>query len=154
MSINENLFFYFNNFALINAWFDKLIIFFAEYLGYLLVALFFGLLFLKRDWETKKMEIFILTTLLIVLSRGFFTEIIRFFYHHPRPFVDHSVNQLIFNQTSFSFPSGHAAFYFALAFVVWVYDRRWGTIFIIGALLMGIARVASGVHYPFDILGG
>ena len=135
---------------------DLLGIFLADYLGYFLIILVLYLIFYQlpvKDWQ-KRYQYFLFTALALILSRGLFTELIRFFYYRPRPFVALNFTPLINHESAAAFPSGHAAFYFALAFAVWVYDRRWGTIFIIGALLMGIARVASGVHYPFDILGG
>ena len=43
---------------------------------------------------------------------------------------------------------------FALATAIYFYDRRFGWfLFVLGALV-GIGRVAGGVHYPTDILGG
>jgi undecaprenyl-diphosphatase len=33
-------------------------------------------------------------------------------------------------------------------------NKKWGIIFTIIALLIGLSRVIIGVHYPFDILGG
>ena len=53
-----------------------------------------------------------------------------------------------------SFPSGHAAFFFALAMAVYFYNKKWGTWFFATAILITVARVIAGVHYPPDILGG
>lgn len=53
-----------------------------------------------------------------------------------------------------SFPSGHAAFYFALAFAVYLYHKKAGAFFLTGAALISISRVAGGIHYPSDILAG
>jgi undecaprenyl-diphosphatase len=58
------------------------------------------------------------------------------------------------SETLQSFPSGHALFYFALAFVIYTKSKKWGMWFFLGAFLMGLGRVASGVHFPIDILGG
>jgi membrane-associated phospholipid phosphatase len=32
--------------------------------------------------------------------------------------------------------------------------RTWGVIFFLGAILMGLARVVAGIHWPYDIFGG
>lgn len=64
---------------------------------------------------------------------------------------------------SYSFPSGHAwngvIFYgvIALVLAMWV-DRRWRPM-IVGlgmmmAFLVGMARIAIGVHWPSDVLAG
>ena len=82
------------------------------------------------------------------------TELIRFIWHRPRPFVAHQVNQLIEHSASGSFPSGHIAFLFALAMTVYFFNIKIGWIFLCLSFLVGLARVFVGIHYPLDILGG
>jgi undecaprenyl-diphosphatase len=59
-----------------------------------------------------------------------------------------------------SFPSGHAtgsmAFAAAVVTLAWPTRRRWSVAILAGAFttLVGLSRVALGVHYPSDILGG
>ncbi|MBP6912163.1 MAG: phosphatase PAP2 family protein [Candidatus Pacebacteria bacterium] len=53
-----------------------------------------------------------------------------------------------------SFPSGHAAFFASIAVVFLVHYPRLGAIYTVFALMIGFARMASGVHYPFDIFAG
>ena len=79
--------------------------------------------------------------------------IIRFFYHEPRPFSFYNFTPL-FNEAGWSFPSAHAAWFFALALVVFFANRKWGWWFIALAVLMGLARIYAGVHWPMDIVGG
>ena len=91
----------------------------------------------------------------VFISRFIITEIIRYFYFVPRPFVNNPiVHQLIFHETSGSFPSGHAAIFFVLATVIFFFHKKWSILFFVGAILMGIARVMAGIHWPIDILGG
>jgi undecaprenyl-diphosphatase len=56
--------------------------------------------------------------------------------------------------TAASFPSGHTIFMFALATGVWRINKRFGWWLYALGLLIGAARVAGGVHYPSDIVGG
>ena len=89
------------------------------------------------------------------VARFVFTEIIRYFWNRPRPFeVLQNVNQLISHETGGSFPSGHAAFFFALATGVFFYKKWWGVLFYAFALAIGLGRIATGLHWPSDILGG
>ena len=57
--------------------------------------------------------------------------------------------------TSYSFPSDHAAFLMALGvyFYLLGYSKP-GILIVISSILVGIARVISGLHYPGDILAG
>jgi len=79
--------------------------------------------------------------------------------HRPRP----DITPLI-NETSYSFPSGHAmnsfVFYTTVSFYSFRFTRKKKlSIFISFAsllmiLLIGFSRVYLGVHYPTDILAG
>lgn len=132
---------------------DKIIVFFAEYLGGILI---FGAFFLVViSYNTKReIQIFLLSIFSALISRFFFTEIIRFFYQRQRPFVVLNVNQIINHSATPSFPSGHTAFYFALAFTVYLYHKKAGIFFLTGASLISISRVIGGIHWPSDILAG
>jgi membrane-associated phospholipid phosphatase len=63
-------------------------------------------------------------------------------------------------ETSFSFPSGHAmgSASLAVALVLLAHGSRWQWLVAAGAalfvLLVGMARVYLGVHFPSDILAG
>jgi undecaprenyl-diphosphatase len=133
-----------------------LLFFFAQYLAYVLVAIFLVLLIFSKKNSHEKIIFFLFAAVSIFLSRIIITEAIRYFYPVSRPFVDNAVNQLIFHETSGSFPSGHATFFFALAMAIMLATRwrTWGVVFFAGAILMGLARVIAGIHWPYDILGG
>jgi undecaprenyl-diphosphatase len=73
--------------------------------------------------------------------------------HEQRPFQSHAVHQLIAHSPGVSMPSDHATAAFAVAFGVLVFlSRRAGLALTAMALLIGVARVWCGVHYPGDIL--
>lgn len=128
-------------------WLDAAGIFLADYFQYLLIA---AIIFLFQ----KKWRAYIQIILSVVLARLVLTELIRFFYYRSRPFVDYQVNQLIFHEPDGSFPSGHAAFFFALASAVYFRNKKAGYWFFAAAFLISAARIFAGVHYPSDILVG
>ena len=75
-------------------------------------------------------------------------------FFRPRPFTTHSVNLLLYHNTDSAFPSNAATLAFALSFAVLFYHRKVGLAMLALGTFLGLARVAAGVHYPLDILGG
>ncbi len=127
---------------------DASIIFFAEYFPYLVAIGFVVYASSRARWRFL-VEGFGAG----LLARGG-VEVIRLFFHRPRPFVaDPSIIPLI-SESSYSFPSGHAAFFFALATVVYAHNKQMGWWFYAASAVIGLARVLAGVHYISDILGG
>lgn len=131
---------------------DSFGVFLAEYLPY-----FLGLgvlLFIFSEKNGRRRWFYLAEmALALILSRGILTELIRHFYYHPRPFDALGVVNLI-AESGASFPSGHAAFFFAMAGILLFWDKRWGWTYLGFAALNGLARVFAGVHWPLDILGG
>lgn len=156
-------------YSLANKWWllDWLGIFFAEYGGYLIILIAIFLLIGEKNWR-KRIYFSASAILAVILARGLITEIIRFFYYRPRPFLILQIQPLINHDLTGSFPSGHAAAYFALALAIFYFLKqtqsnsseqlsggsRWGWWLLILALIIGIARIFAGVHWPSDILVG
>lgn len=137
-----------------SAVFDKVIIFFGGYLEFLLVALFLVGLYFGRIIKSEKKKVFWVGVLSPIIARLGVTELIRFFYHRSRPFVVFGDIRPLLAENEWSFPSGHAAFFFALAMAIYFFNKRWGAWFFIGAILISLGRIVAGIHYPSDILGG
>ena len=129
---------------------DWLGIFLASYLPYFLVL---GLILYFIKYRAN-FQLFAFIALSFILSRGLIVEVIRFIYSRARPFMELDFIPLINHSGGQAFPSGHAATFFALAFALWLINRRWGYWYIGLASLMGLARVFVGVHWPLDIVGG
>ncbi|MEN9582706.1 MAG: undecaprenyl-diphosphatase BcrC [Candidatus Parcubacteria bacterium] len=135
------------------AWSDWLIICVAEYIPYgIIMAVVCGAFFAWRSKRNKQALGYSLALFSGIVARGL-AGVIRFFYHHARPFVTLHLTSL-FPENSYSFPSGHAIFYFALAAGVYQVNKKFGRVLYVLAFFIGLARIAAGVHYPFDILAG
>ena len=150
--MNEQIFRLINSWAGQNIWLDRFMIFFADWLGYLLIV---GvvLCYLKDRQRYKDMLVISLTS--AIIARFGLVTIMRLFYYHSRPFmVLQDINVLMNHDIESSFPSGHAAFYFALAMGVYLYNKKAGYVYFALAGLMGFARVFVSVHWPLDILAG
>jgi undecaprenyl-diphosphatase len=77
-------------------------------------------------------------------------------WDRPRPFTTHESATYLLSAPSPdpSFPSDHAAAAFAIAFCVLAFSRRAGVGFLGAATLIGLSRIALGMHYPSDVLAG
>jgi undecaprenyl-diphosphatase len=75
-------------------------------------------------------------------------------WDRPRPFEAHHVHLFIAPSGDPSFPSDHATAAFAIAVALLLRNRSVGWVAIAMAAVISISRVAVGVHYPSDILGG
>lgn len=152
--LNTTIFFWFNSVAGRSPLTDQIIIIFANYLAYFLIIAFVILVFLLKISRTEKIKFALSAFLAGIINRVILVESIRYFYHHPRPFIALTEARQLFPETGYSFPSGHATFFFGLSAVVYYYNKKAGVVFFILSLLMGAARIIAGVHYPFDIIGG
>ncbi|MBI2097121.1 MAG: phosphatase PAP2 family protein [Candidatus Sungbacteria bacterium] len=153
--LNQAVFHWLNGLAGVNHYFDLGVIFAARYLAYIaaLVPLVIFWETEQRHKEAVKKVAAAYAAALIV--RFGVVELIRLWVVSPRPFMllGEAV-RLIPHESSSSFPSGHAAFFFSLAASFWFYHRKSAYVLALAALLIGVARVMAGVHWPSDILGG
>ena len=165
--MNNKIFLFFYNFAHQSIFGDKLIVFFAKYFPYL-VIIFAGIFLLFHldilSIKKKSFEQIVLNIknkwreIVLVFFSGIFAwclaTLIKIITHIPRPFVQFENVQALLSENNFSFPSGHATFYMALAFAIFLSHKKAGYYFIFFALIIGLARITAGVHFPVDILGG
>ena len=151
MNLDLFLFEEINNFAGKYLCLDTAGIFFAQYFEYILI--FFLILFLVKNFK-KYFQMVVKALGAAILARGVFVNLIRQFLSRPRPFVGNQIYLLIDHSNTPAFPSGHAAFYFAIATIVYLYNKKVGLVFFLAAFLISVARVFSGIHWPSDILVG
>lgn len=154
MSINTELFRIINSLAGNSKALDSAIIFCANYLIYIIFAValsIVGYLVYKREWKTALWFFGSLIMSFVIL------KIAQHIHPGVRPFVaEQGVVQLIKHAPGTSFPSDHTTVAAAIAFGVLFLTRfkSIGWLLLLGAVIVGIARIAAGVHYPFDILAG
>lgn len=151
--MNLTLFEFFHSFA--GRWtaLDWVAVLLAKYFPYILAVFFVVFIFsVASDWR-KRFWILSVAAASAVLARGIIVEAIKFFGEAHRPFMVLGFDPLI-QASSFSFPSGHAAVLFVLAVSVWFFRKDWGYWFFAVSILISLARVFSGIHWPADIVAG
>ena len=160
--MNNTIFFFLYGLAHQSKIFDDTVIFFAVYFPYIVIIL--AGLFLLFHHEVfraenpfqvflqKKKEILMVFFIGIIAYVA--DTIIKIIVHTQRPFDVFPQVHPLFAESWYSFPSGHATFFMALAFSIFFLQKKAGYIFIVFALLIGVARIVAGVHFPIDILGG
>jgi undecaprenyl-diphosphatase len=151
-SINTTIFYFLYNLAHQSAILDKLVVFFAVYFPYMVVLL--AILFLFSHYEKKLKWAKLLYILFSIGLAWFIAGMLKVFIHVQRPFIQFSNVHPLIPESGFSFPSGHATFFSALAVAIFLYHKKAGYWFMGFAFLIGLARIIAGVHFPLDILGG
>ncbi len=83
-------------------------------------------------------------------------QVIIHIWQRPRPYQAHPLGiiPLLPRSTDPSFPSDHASAAFGIAVGILLIHRRAGYVFLATAALIAISRVATGMHYPTDVLAG
>jgi len=137
-----------NRFAGKSKWLDGLAIFFARTLAYLLVLFLAAVSFYE-----KNLYLFLVPVLAGIVAR-LLNEIVHLFYKKERPAHLANANVLIPIPKNYSFPSGHASFFFGISFMLIFYSIPLAVIFIVCSCFIGGARVFCGVHWFRDILAG
>jgi len=153
MVVDTQLFYLLHSLVGVSPILDTLIIFGAAYFPYLLILIVVGLVARSPYPLWEKVEILFVTAFSSLVARYGVTTLIRLYLHRPRPFITLPIHPLV-TETSWSFPSGHATFFFGMAMAVYLYNKQWGKWLFLAATLISLCRVIAGVHYPSDIVAG
>lgn len=160
--MNEKIFMSLYGLSHQNTFFDATMVFLADTLPYIVImAAGLFLLFhhevFKADNPLQVLRQKYKEILLVFFSGALawtLANVLKFFIQAPRPVGGLDEIVYLFDKTGYGFPSGHAAFFMALAFGIFVSHKKAGYVFMALALLISMARIVAGVHFPVDILGG
>lgn len=139
-----------NGFADHLPWMDAIMVFFAkdaEYLFYAGIILYW----FTRSKENRRM---VSEAMLSACTAFGVSMILSHMFYRNRPFVVHTVNQLIGHPANASFPSDHAIGAFVIASSIWLFRKRDGSLWFAAAAIIAFSRIWTGVHYPLDVISG
>jgi len=117
--------------------------------------------FVGRDYpERHKNKMAVVCGAISIGACMGFVLIANSIWRHPHPFqdmpqlLDPVTNHIFYPVHDPSFPSNSSALTFAAAAGVWQFNRKWGFIMLVPAILMPLAKVYAAVYYPSDVIGG
>lgn len=124
----------------------------AEDLIYTLPIILLILWFLPKE-NAKKAAL--RASVSVILAWPILAGIIGRLVNRPRPFGTAGVHELVFHRPDYSFPSDHATALFAVAtsFYLSGYKKLSYLMFVI-AIVVSFFRVATGLHFPSDVIAG
>lgn len=171
--LNKNIFLFFNQIFGHNH-LDSIMIFLDKFGGphvfhlhlILIMSIAAILLFYKKNDKTKTKEFLILgfiasLTLCLSIIFGLIIAVncLKYLFAIERPFCSlsniHTTKEIVKNiACPRSFPSGHMSFSIIMVASFWqLLNKFFKTTFSVFLVVLAISRMASGAHYPIDLIG-
>ncbi|MGN1363665.1 MAG: phosphatase PAP2 family protein [Methanobrevibacter sp.] len=107
-------------------------------------------LILDKEYGKKMFSLFTVGYITSIIT----SRILKYSIQRLRPLVTEDfINKLVIEK-GYSFPSEHTLFAFLIATILSYKYPKYTPIWFILAIIMGIARIYEGVHYPSDVICG
>jgi undecaprenyl-diphosphatase len=103
----------------------------------------------SKQLRYKLMTILVVTGVISIILAKLGSMII----NDPRPFMAGNFNPKIISSTDNGFPSDHTLLAASIAWAMRVVSKKLSYVLLGVALLVGLARMAAGVHHSWDVLG-
>lgn len=169
--LNNQIFFFFYNLSHKSNFFDYFVSFLAKDFPNIVIILSIVFLLYHHEvllykrksnneaiWDSFRVFKQKWKEIVLVFFSGIFAwciaSLIKIIIKAPRPYLALENVVPLLNKTDFSFPSGHATFFMGIAFAIFFSHKKAGYVFMFFALIIGITRIITGVHFPIDIITG
>lgn len=152
--MNDYIFHAINNIANKSSVLDEIMIITSKYGPYISILALGSILILGIYKKKRRPVQYAIETLIITIISMVLSFVIGKVFYVERPFVKNKVNLLINHKSNASFPSNHAMGTMSIAVGLFSFDNLIGMFLTFLSIMVGIARVYVGNHYPLDVIGG
>lgn len=145
-----------NGFAAGHEAFEDPLRFFALDAQYFFVVLLGALFLLTGKWRSRNGRHGVVAAGFSAALALAVAHVITDMWARPRPYEAHPGEAHLFIPASHdpSFPSDHATASFAIAVALLLRHRKAGSLALAFAIVVSVARVVVGTHYPSDVIAG
>ncbi|MFB6496728.1 undecaprenyl-diphosphatase [Bacillus haynesii] len=149
--LNIDVFRFINDLGKEYSMLNPAVYFLAEYMMYFLGA-WLVIYWFTRKTKNRLMVIYAVIAFVIAEILG---KMMGSLYSNYQPFATlPNVNKLIEHEIDNSFPSDHTILFFSIGFLIFLFHKKTGWLWLVLAFTVGISRIWSGVHYPLDVAAG
>lgn len=135
---------------------DNVLYYISYFATYVNISLLLTILVVSLIKKSKALRIVFYKMVAVMIIAALMSTMLKSLIHRERPFVTYPDIVKLSQAGNSSFPSGHTleGFAAAVAFSILVPKRKFYIPVFMWASVVAYTRMALGVHYPSDVLGG